>query len=59
MRRLSNRPVELECDSEQDAIAKADMTARKIATDMKLRTARCVVVLDEAGAEIYKAAVKK
>ena len=52
-------PVGLECDSEQDAIAKTDMIARQIATDIELRTARCVVVLDEAGAEIYKAAVKK
>src|SRR5258708_33183694 len=44
-------PVELECDSEQDAIAKADMMARPIATDIELRTARYVVVLHEAGAE--------
>jgi hypothetical protein len=36
-------PVELECGSEQDA----------------MRTGRCVVVLDEAGAEIYEAAVTK
>jgi hypothetical protein len=40
-------PVGLDCDSEQDALAKADMIARQIATDIKLRTARCVVVLDE------------
>jgi hypothetical protein len=52
-------PVGLECDSEQDAIAKAGMIARQIATAIELRTARCVVVLDEAGAEIYKAAEKK
>jgi hypothetical protein len=36
-------PVELECGSEQDA----------------MRTGHCVVVLDEAGAEIYEAAVTK
>jgi hypothetical protein len=49
--------VGLECDSE--AVAKADMIEQQIVTDIELWTARCVVMLDEAGAEVCKAAVKK
>jgi len=54
-------PVGPECDSEHDAAAKAkaDMIEQQIATDIELPTARCVVMLDEAGAEVCKAAVKK
>jgi len=52
-------PVGPGCDSEHDAVAKADMFEQQIATDIELRTARCVVVLDEAGTEVCKAAVKK
>jgi len=52
-------PGGLECDSEHDAVAKADMIEQQIATDIELPTARCVVMLDEAGAEVCKAAVKK
>jgi hypothetical protein len=51
-------PVGLECESVQDAKAKADLIARQIAADVELQRARCIIVLDEDGAEIYKAAVK-
>jgi hypothetical protein len=51
-------PVGLECEGAQDAKTKADLIARQIAADVELAKARCVIVLDEDGQEIYKAAVK-
>ncbi|MDB5577538.1 MAG: hypothetical protein JWR80_2714 [Bradyrhizobium sp.] len=52
-------PVGLDCDSEHDARKTADLIARQIALDLDDgREDRCVVVVDESGAEIYKAAVK-
>jgi len=51
-------PVGLECESEQDAKAKADLIARQIAADVALQRARCIIVINEDGAEIYKAAVR-
>jgi hypothetical protein len=46
-------PIGLECQGEQDAKTKADQPV----ADVELAKARCVVVLDEDGEEIYKAAV--
>jgi hypothetical protein len=52
-------PVGLDCKSEHDARKTADLIARQIALDLDDgREDRCVVVVDEFGAEIYKAAVK-
>jgi hypothetical protein len=53
-------PVGLDCQTEQDAKAKADLIARYIAIDLAelVHESRCVVVLDQDGTEIYKAAVK-
>lgn len=53
-------PVGLDCQTEQDARAKADLIARYIAIDLSevANEPRCVVVLDGDGAEIYKVAVK-
>jgi hypothetical protein len=53
-------PVGLDCQTEQDAKAKADLIARYIAIDLAelVHEPRCVVVLDQDGTEIYKAAVK-
>jgi hypothetical protein len=52
-------PVGLDCKSETDAKRTADLIARQIAIDLDDdREDRCVVVIDEAGSEIYKAVVK-
>ena len=52
-------PVGLDCKTEQDAKVTADLIARQIAIDLDDgREDRVVVVVDEFGAEIYKAAVK-
>ncbi|MDB5603193.1 MAG: hypothetical protein JWP25_93 [Bradyrhizobium sp.] len=52
-------PVGLDCKNENDAKKTADLIARQIAADLDDgREERCVVVLDEAGSEIYKARVK-
>jgi hypothetical protein len=48
-------PVGLDCKNEQDAKKTADLIARQIAIDLDDgHKDRCVVVIDEAGAEIYK-----
>jgi hypothetical protein len=53
-------PVGLDCKNEQDAKQTADLIARQIAIDLDDgREDRCVVVIDEAGAEIYKTEVKE
>jgi hypothetical protein len=53
-------PVGLDCKNEQDAKKTADLIARQIAIDLDDgREDRCVVVIDEAGAEIYKKEVKE
>lgn len=53
-------PVGLDCKNEQDARKTADLIARQIAIDLDNdRESRCVVVVDEAGSEIYKAEVKE
>jgi len=52
-------PVGLDCKTEQDAKVTADLIARQIAIDLDDgQEDRVVVVVDEFGAEIYKAAVK-
>jgi hypothetical protein len=52
-------PVGLDCKTENDARKTADQLARQIAIDLDDdREGRCVVVIDEAGAEIYKAEIK-
>jgi len=54
-------PVGLDCRNETEARKTADLIARQIAIDLDDddgRERRCVVVVDEAGAEIYKAQVK-
>lgn len=52
-------PVGLDCKSEQDAMKTADLIARQIAIDLDGDSEdRAVVVVDEAGAEIYKAPVR-
>jgi hypothetical protein len=52
-------PVGLDCKSELDARKTADLIARQIAIDLEGdREDRAVVVVDEAGSEIYKARVK-
>jgi hypothetical protein len=53
-------PVGLDCQTEQDAKAKADLIARYIAIDLAelVHEPRCVIVLDQDGTEIYKAALK-
>jgi hypothetical protein len=52
-------PVGLDCASEHDARRTADLIARQIAVDLVGdREPRSVVVVDEAGAEIYTAPVK-
>ena len=47
-------PVGLDCQTEQDAKAKADLIARYIAIDLAelVHEPRCVVVLDQDGTEI-------
>jgi hypothetical protein len=52
-------PVGLDCQNEQDAKKTADLIARQIAIDLEADgEERSVVVVDEAGSEIYKAPVK-
>jgi Domain of unknown function (DUF6894) len=52
-------PVGLDCLNEQDAKKTADLIARQIAIDLDTDGEdRSVVVVDEAGSEIYKAPVK-
>jgi hypothetical protein len=52
-------PVGLDCKSEQEAKKTADLIARQIAIDLADGDRnRSVVVIDEAGAEIYEAPVK-
>jgi hypothetical protein len=48
-------PVGLDCKNEHDARKTADLMARQIAIDLDDgHQGRCVVVIDEAGSEIYK-----
>jgi hypothetical protein len=52
-------PVGLFCRNENDARKTADLIARQIAIDLDADgEERAVVVIDEAGSEIYKARVK-
>jgi hypothetical protein len=52
-------PVGLDCKSENDARKTADLIARQIAIDIDDGDSnRSVVVVDEAGAEIYKTRVR-
>jgi hypothetical protein len=53
-------PVGLDCASERDARKTADLIARQIAADLvdDRDEERSVVVVDEAGTEIYKARVR-
>ena len=52
-------PVGLDCKSEREAKQTADLIARQIAIDLDADgEERAVLVIDEAGLEIYKAAVK-
>jgi hypothetical protein len=52
-------PVGLDCKNEHDAKKTADLIARQIAIDVvDGGEDRSVVVIDEAGAEIYKAPIK-
>jgi len=52
-------PVGLDCESEHDAKRTADLIARQIASDLRGdHEPRSVVVVDEAGSEIYTAPVR-
>jgi hypothetical protein len=52
-------PVGLDCKNEHDAMKTADLIARQIAIDLDGDSEdRAVVVVDEAGSEIYKAPVR-
>jgi hypothetical protein len=53
-------PVGLDCASEHDARKTADLIARQIAADLvdDRDEERSVVVIDEAGTEIYLAPVR-
>jgi hypothetical protein len=52
-------PVGFDCESDLYAKIKADLIAQQIAIDLDLDDeTRCVVVVDERGAEIHKAPVK-
>jgi hypothetical protein len=52
-------PVGLDCRNENDARRTADLIARQIAIDLDGDSEdRAVVVVDEAGAEIYTVPVK-
>jgi hypothetical protein len=52
-------PVGLDCESEHDARRTADLIARQIAIDLGGdHEPRSVVVVDEAGSEIYTTPVK-
>jgi hypothetical protein len=53
-------PVGLDCKNESDAKKTADMIARQIAIDLHdEREPRTVVVIDEAGSEIYQTPVEQ
>jgi hypothetical protein len=52
-------PVGLDCKNEHEAKKAADLIARQIAIDLDDDgEGRCVVVIDEAGLEIYKKEVQ-
>ena len=52
-------PVGLDCASESEARKTADLIAHQIALDIiSDNPNRCVVVVDEGGAEIYKTPVR-
>jgi hypothetical protein len=52
-------PVGLDCKSEHEAKQTADLIARQIAIDLEADgEERAVLVIDEAGSEIYQVAVK-
>lgn len=52
-------PVGLDCKSEKDARVTAELIARQIAIDLDGdREPRTVVVVDEAGSEIFKVPVR-
>jgi hypothetical protein len=52
-------PIGLVCKNETDARKTADLIARQIAIDLDADgEERAVIVIDEAGSEIYKACVK-
>jgi hypothetical protein len=52
-------PVGLDCRNENDAKIKADLIARQIAIDLADgNQGRSVIVVNEAGSEIYQAPVK-
>jgi hypothetical protein len=53
-------PIGLNCKNENDAKRTADLIARQIALDLDDDGGgnRAVVVIDEAGSEIYKAPVR-
>jgi hypothetical protein len=52
-------PVGLDCGSEQEAKKTADLIARQIALDLeKDGEDRAVVVVDEAGSEIYTTPIR-
>jgi hypothetical protein len=53
-------PVGLDCKNESDAKKTADRIARQIAIDLRdEHEPRSVVVVDEAGLEIYKTPVEE
>ncbi len=52
-------PVGLDCDSDQDARCKARIIAQRIAEQGTWSKARCVVVLDANGEEIFKTAISR
>jgi hypothetical protein len=52
-------PVGMDCRNETEARRTADLIARQIAIDLADGDSdRCVVVVDEAGSEIYTAQIK-
>jgi hypothetical protein len=52
-------PVGLDCRNESDARRTAELIARQIAVDLDDgNEARSVVVVDEAGSEVFKTPVK-
>jgi hypothetical protein len=52
-------PVGLDCRNENHARQTAELIARQIAVDLDDgREDRCVVVIDEAGSEIFQTPVK-
>ncbi|MES2198125.1 MAG: hypothetical protein V4517_27210 [Pseudomonadota bacterium] len=53
-------PVGLDCKTEQDAKKTAELIAQQIAIDLDGdREPRTVVVVDEAGSEIFKVPVRE